>query len=178
MTKASVGVPPQDECPVGARLIPLTQGRFAIVDAEDFARLNQFKWCLKDGYAIHSRPRSLGPPRNLYMHRVIKDVGGRVSVDHGNRNKLDNRRVNLRLVSHAQNMQNKSRYSNNRTGFTVVHWRTGKWRAEIKYRGKTRFLGYFGSKEEAARARDKKALELWGKGARLNFPRSGGTTGP
>ena len=76
-------------------------------------------------------------------------------IDHINRVKDDNRIVNLRSVTHAQNGQNQKRPKNNTSGHIGVdfHRRSGKWRARIKVDGKLRDLGYFETADEAAQTR-------------------------
>lgn len=89
-------------------------------------------------------------------------------VDHINRNPFDNRRSNLRIITKLQNCYNKSpRYSYRYKG---IHKRGNKWKAHMVYRRKNVYIGYFNTAEEAARAYDTKAKELFGEFAYLNFP--------
>ena len=76
-------------------------------------------------------------------------------IDHINRVKHDNRIVNLRSVTHAQNGQNQKRPKNNTSGHIGVdfHKRSNRWRARIKIDGKLTDIGYFDTKEAAALAR-------------------------
>lgn len=85
-----------------------------------------------------------------------------LQVDHRNRNRLDNRRTNLRIVTHAQNMHNKSLYCNSTSGFRGVTWsQTRKqWRARVGVDGKRIHLGYFKHKHDAAEAAQKGRLRL------------------
>lgn len=78
-------------------------------------------------------------------------------IDHINHDSLGNRTENLREVTRLENQHNKAMYSNNKTGVTGVSWhkRIGKYRADIRVSGKTRFLGYFTSLQDAAKARRK-----------------------
>src|SRR5437868_1305500 len=94
--------------------IALTQGFMALVDDADAAWLGQWRWRYKQhspryqGYAVRTT-RLAGSPRQvtIYMHRVV--FGGDSSeVDHVNRNKLDNRRSNLRAATRAQNAANRA----------------------------------------------------------------------
>ncbi len=107
------------------------------------------------------------------MHRVIKGAKAGQSVDHVNGNGLDNRRSNLRLCAHAENLRNRKIHKNNKSGFKGVRKRkeSSLWRAEIRSNHKFYFLGNFHSAEEAAHAYDAAALKLHGEFARLNFPR-------
>lgn len=88
--------------------IPLTGGKHAIVDDEDYDDLiARGKWTLQgEGYA-YRWDRAIRPPKLLLMHRVITNAPRGKEVDHINRNKLDNRRQNLRVVSKSVNSLNK-----------------------------------------------------------------------
>lgn len=156
--------------------IPLTQGKVALVDDEDYERLMQHKWCAhrpsgsRVFYAIaHVR---IGPRRygKLRMHRLLVDAPLGMEVDHRNGNGLDNRKVNLRMASSTENKRNVPPVSVNTTGFKGVSRRDGKWRARIWNQGRQQELGVFATAEEAAKAYDTKACELFGEFAWLNFP--------
>ena len=90
-------------------------------------------------------------------------------VDHINQDPLDNRRQNLRLATRSQNAANLGPYANNTSGYKGVDFNRGKWRARITQDGVRYFLGTFDTAEDAARAYDQKALELFGEFASLNF---------
>ena|SRR3990167_578343 len=122
--------------------IKLTQGKFAIVDYADFLRFARFNWSFHSaGYAF----RKIGN-KNAYMHREIMRPPKGMEVDHINGDKLDNRRENLRVCTHAQN-------SRNRKGINVsFDKRKHKWRAQIGIGMKQKWLGYFATKEAAAKA--------------------------
>lgn len=150
------------------REIELTQGKVAIVDDDDFEWLNQWKWRF-DIYAVRELR---GKP--LYMHRIILQTPIGMQTDHINGDKLDNRRENLRICSASQNKQNEGIRSNNTSGYKGAHYvstnnRIKKWCATIWINNKSIFLGFFLTAEEAARAYDKKAIELFGDFANLNF---------
>jgi hypothetical protein len=85
------------------KMIPLTQGKFALVDDEDFEWLNQYKWRLRNGYAGRDSSILLGPRRNILMHREVAGTPEGLFTDHANGNKLDNRRCNLRICNKSQN---------------------------------------------------------------------------
>lgn len=92
-------------------------------------------------------------------------------IDHINRNRLDNRIMNLREVSHAQNMQNKGERIDNTSGVIGVTWdkASNKWQAGIGVNGKYKNLGRFDCIEHAAIARESAEREL---GYCLNAPKT------
>jgi len=92
------------------------------------------------------------------------------TIDHINGNALDNRYCNLRDVTQGMNNTNKRPYKCNNIGYKGVTLHHGKYQARVSYQGKTYTLGHYNTSEEAARAYDAKALELWGEHAVLNFP--------
>ncbi|MDI9433494.1 MAG: hypothetical protein QM570_17405 [Planctomycetota bacterium] len=86
------------------------------------------------------------------------------------RNGLDNRRCNLRICTQLQNSQNSRRRRPGKSRFRGVFPRGDKWQAAVQHNGKPMYLGLFDEEVEAARARDRKAFELAGEFAVLNFP--------
>jgi hypothetical protein len=159
------------------RKIPLTQGRFAIVDPADYARLSRYKWrlCRTKGKNVLYAERSVRLPNGKYsrilMHRqLIRPPKGYV-IDNVNGSGLDNRRANLRLATVAQNAWNANK-RNPRSGYKGVWLAKDKalWRAAIVCNGKRKHLGYFHNKLTAAQAYDQAAKEYHAEFARLNFP--------
>ena len=155
------------------RSIPLTQGYVALVDAADFEMLSHFKWSAEvDGstaYAVKARMCRRGGG-NVFMHRMIMLPEPGQSIDHINGNGWDNRRANLRVCTHAENMRHRRRPSHNTSGFKGVSWdrQSRSWDARISARGEQRYLGHFKTAESAAAAYDAAARELHDDFARLN----------
>ncbi len=138
--------------------IKLTQGAEAIVDNCDFEWLNENKWHFNGRYAVRSA-KSKGKQKTVYMHRLILarmgfDIEGK-DTDHKNRDKLDNRRSNLRVVSRSVNCHNTKVPSNSSTGITGVSFdkRSGKYKAQVGVNNRRIYLGIFYTIKEAKAAR-------------------------
>jgi hypothetical protein len=150
------------------REIPLTRGKFAIVDDEDYEEISKLKWCCTDnGYAL----RRSGDGRNKreYLHKRLIGVNNSM-VDHINGDRLDNRKCNLREVTVQQNNFNKSARKKSSSVFKGVYFcnTKRKWRASIRINKKSKALGYHDLEIDAARVYNKAATELFGEYARLN----------
>lgn len=131
----------------------LGQGLFALVDNDDFDRLNQFKWYNDGrGYAVRRIYIGNGESRGLGMHREIMGSPSGFEVDHKNMKKLDNRKSNLRICTKNQNQHNRPKLSNNTSGYKGVSWekRSKKWQVHIKHNGKQYNLGLFKTRHRAA----------------------------
>jgi len=152
------------------RFIPLTKGKFAIVDADDYDWLNRHKWCIsKKRYSFYACRQTHA--EKIFMHRVITNAPKGMLVDHIDGNGLNNRRSNLRICTIAQNNRNSRPWRRSYSKYKGVSWcqAAGKWRARIRPNHKQIHLGCFDTQIEAARAYDKKAKELFGEFAYLNF---------
>lgn len=151
------------------KLIPLTQGKFTKVDDEDFEDLSKFTWVADNKkctfYALTTHPV------RIYLHRKIMGAkNSKISVDHIDRDGLNNQKSNLRLCNQSENIRNSKLSKNNTTGFKGVMWHKGanKFMAYIRHDYKMYNLGLFKTAKEAAIARNKKSLELHGKFAYVN----------
>jgi hypothetical protein len=151
--------------------ISLTKGRLALVDDADYDRLMQVgNWsCSSKGYAVHYTKIG-GQRKVLYMHRVILSAPPHLQVDHINRDKLDNRRENLRLATRSQNQANHPKRQDSRMDYKGVSFRLGRYDARIKYKDKRIALGRFDDPEEAAFVYDTASRLLYWEFAGLNFP--------
>ena len=154
------------------RFIPLTRKQSAIVDVEDFEWLSRWNWYAQWAPTTHSfyavRKENYGKVR---IHRIILDCGPDKEVDHRNHDTLDNRRENLRKCTRLQNGRNQRTPRDNTSGFKGVSWdkQVGKWRVMISIDRHQKSIGYFRSRENAARAYDKVAKKHHGEFAHLNF---------
>ncbi len=151
--------------------IPLTKGAYALVDDSDYYRLCTRKWCLSNrGYAVH-HSRSNGKRKVIYMHRIIANPPPHLQVDHINRNRLDNRRSNLRFATRSQNQANRApRQRNNNSGYKGVNLSRGKWEARIRFDGQRIYLGKFDNPETSALIYDAASRLLNKEFAACNFP--------
>jgi hypothetical protein len=152
------------------KLIKLTQGKFAIVDWDDYDWLNQYKWYTSKGrnnyYALRRHKEKI-----ISMHRVILEAAPGQCCDHINHDGLDNRRSNLRLCTPAQNVYNSRPKRNCVSQYKGVRWcvERKKWLAKIYLNEKEIFIGYFDYELDAAIAYDDWAIKLFGEFAYLNI---------
>jgi AP2 domain/HNH endonuclease len=147
------------------QLFTTNRSDFAVVDDATYEWAKEYDWRkTKSGYFV----RSIGL-QTIYLHREIMDVWDKRTVDHINRFPHDNRIENLRVGTQSDNKQNAP-YSKGSTRFKGVNCyiHTGKYQAKITKNYKAIHLGYFDEPEEAARAYDKAALELFGPNAMTN----------
>lgn len=147
--------------------IPLTQGRVAVVDDDDFQYLMQWKWCAHKYRHGYRAVRSTNPGTEM-MHRVILAAQKGEQVDHADGNGLNNVRSNIRLATHAQNMQN-SRRSPCSSGFKGARKHGKKWESRIRVNGKQIYLGLFKSPELARSVYRKAAMHFHGEFAQLDY---------
>lgn len=155
--------------------IPLTRGKVAWIDDEDWELVSQYKWFARTAgsgifYANTSLPRNLGNQRCLIMHRLIMNAQPGQIIDHRDGNGLNNQKENLRFCTQMENLQNKHvGYGTSKYKGVAWYKAYSKWCAEITHNKKRISLGYFDTEEEAALAYNKAALELFGEFASLNF---------
>ena len=138
--------------------IPLTQGKFAIVDNEDYKMLMKFKW----NYTHYGYARTgIGPRENhkkILMHRLLINAMPGEEVDHINQNKLDNRKVNLRIANKSLNAINSKSRKDNTSGYRGVCWdkQAKKWRSQFRFNKKKILNKLFNTPEEAYNAYSQK----------------------
>ena len=151
--------------------IKLSNGFTCLVDDDDFQYLKQFNWHYTDyAYRVENKKR-------IWMHKEILNVheDSLVQVDHINHNKLDNRKENLRTCSAKQNLQYRSKVKSRKgvptsSKYIGVYFKKKEklWSAGIYSKGNEQFLGGYESEEDAARAYNVKAKEIYGEFAPLN----------
>lgn len=155
------------------KTIPLTRGLCAIVDDEDYEWLTMMgKWHVGSNrcfYAVRweSRARNNGKQKKIFMHRII--LPSPTGVDHINGDGLDNRRSNLRVATAWENSLNRRKSSKaTKSKYVGIGPHGRKWRADIVFHGKRKYLGLFKTDIEAAQAYNQMARILFGEFARLN----------
>jgi len=161
--------------------IPLTKGYVALVDDQDFERVNQYKWhasedrrpdvSVRTVYAKRGVKRDDGTWTTLYLHSFIMDAPEGLDVDHRDSNGLNNQRYNIRVATRSQNMGNRRKQASS-SQFKGITWykRDGKWQVQIRINGNQKHLGYFDSETDAALAYDAAARNHFGEFALTNFP--------
>jgi hypothetical protein len=159
------------------RRIKLTRGKYAIVDVEDFERLNKYKWhCAHYDYAKRAISKKFGKGKRqvgIYMHKEICPAPAGMIVDHINRNSLDNRKVNLRVATQKQNIWNRRFIrKGGKTRYNGIRWDKNreKWQVRLVVNGRRESFGYYADEIEAAKAYDRVAKKYRGEYAFLNFP--------
>ena len=142
------------------------KGKYIFLDNEDFGKVNQYKWYYESGYATN---KSWLKPK-IRIHQLILKSKNNKEIDHINGNGLDNRKCNLRLVSHKNNSINRKINKNNSSGFKGVSFKKDihKWQSSIRVNYKIIYLGYFKTAKEGAIAYNQAALKYFGQYARLN----------
>lgn len=142
-----------------------------IFDDDDRALVESRSWrVLRAAPGYHYLAAGKG---DVLLHRLIAGAGKGECVDHIDGDTLNNRRANLRVCSHAENMRNRRKSSSSRSAYKGVSRQSGMdaWVARIGgYKTGRTYLGTFREERDAALAYDAAAIKLYGDFARLNFP--------
>jgi hypothetical protein len=151
--------------------VPLgNHDRPALIDLPDLPLAAAHGWWLSNGYAKSERRTSHGT-LTIYLHNLVLHAPPGMEVDHVSRDRLDNRRSNLRLATRREQCGNQGMRSDNTSGYRGVSLtRSGKWGAWIRRNGRSVHLGNYESPIAAALAYDAAAGEVFGEFANLNFP--------
>ena len=150
--------------------IKLTQGKWTIINEIDYDKVKQFKWHTsvpKGGKTYYARtiPPGAGKRRiSIKLHQILRPCARYFEVDHKNRNGLDNRISNLRVVTHAENMLNKSLRLDNPTGHTGISWDKlhNRWHAGLCLQGQAKHLGFFTCFKKALASRKAAEIKYFG----------------
>lgn len=147
----------------------LASGRTVFIDDEDYPKIQSYKLVVdKRNLVLLVKPEH----SIKKLHRFLLPCPAGLQIDHINRNRLDNRKANLRIVTASQNSRNMGIKSDNSTGYKGVQFIAdhGKYRARIRTDSGRVSLGHFKTALEAAHAYDKAAKLYHGVYAFLNFP--------
>lgn len=149
--------------PEDHKLIPLTQGKFAKVDNEDFEKVKDINWCYSKGYAVNSEKGRL--------HRFILNAPKNGIVDHVDRDPLNNCRANLRLTSPSLNLVNQGPRTVVTSQYRGVCFdkSRSKWLFRIKIPSGRILSKRFKHEHEAAEEYNKQAVKYYGEFANLNI---------
>ena len=148
------------------KLIPLTQGLFAQIDDCDYTQLSKFNWYAhKHKKTYYAERKEKG--KTILMHRIIMETPDNLEVDHIDHNGLNCQRYNIRNCTFIQNRRNQTAFG--KSVFLGVYYSNKYIRAAISINKKRTYLGTFTCEEDAAKAYDVKAKELFGEFASLNF---------
>lgn len=152
--------------------IPLTRGKYAIVDTMDLPLVSHKLWRAINEQHLWYATSGSGQKgySQVMMHRIIAAAPKGVQVDHINGDGLDNRRANLRLCTSLENSRNRRISISNTSGYKGVHWvrHLAKWEARITIRGERFSLGCYVCAADAARAYNDRAIVEFGEFAKLN----------
>lgn len=132
-----------------------------LIDKDDYNKVSKYTWKLNEEGYIYGTYKG----KHTYIQRVIMNTPKDYDTDHINQNKLDNRKCNLRICKHSENIRNRRKYSCNNSGFKGVylHKKSYKWKTYIRNEGKTINLGTYNKLEDAVKVRREKEIELFGE---------------
>jgi hypothetical protein len=150
------------------RRIPLAHGRYVLVDAADYEWLRRYKWHPAGSGRYAGRNEN---GKTILMHREIMNAPKGTVVDHIDGSAENNCRSNLRICTPRENQRNQTKRIGSASRFKGVYryLKTNRWFAKIVFEGQPVWLGIHDDEVEAARAYDRKAVELFGEFAYLNF---------
>lgn len=157
--------------------IKLTQGKFALIDDEDYALISKYKWCavckINTTYAKTHLFKSNNSAIHEYMHRMIMMLhrGDKQQVDHIDGNGLNNQKLNLRVVTRSQNGMNKNKKRKTSSKYKGVYYNklNKNWRSRIHVNREYIELGSFDTEIDAAKAYDAAAKYHFGIFSRTNL---------
>lgn len=143
------------------KYIYLSKGKRAIVDDEDYSGLMEYRWSFNNGYASRQgKSVNYSKREIIYMHQQILGKRAGLEIDHIDRDRLNNRRSNLRHVTRRENMHNKdySRLYHPISGFKYVYRNRRGWAVVLRVNGERKYIGNFQDSYKAHRAAERARL--------------------
>lgn len=142
-----------------------------LFDSEDYEKISKFNWHINHN-SVEGRTKGKRPWTYVKLSRLVMNVTDPDKVvDHINHNIHDNRKVNLRVCSVAENNQNKSKHLRKKLDYKGIYeTETGTYNAMIGIDYKLVYIGNFKTQKEAALAYDSAARHFFKEFACLNFP--------
>ena len=153
--------------------IPLTQGKYAIVDDEDYEELSKHKWCAsrvgKTFYAVRGIKIGVNKRSTVKMHKQIMCTPTGMDTDHIDMNGLNNQKGNLRVCTRSENLRNRRAPINNTSGQKGVHFdnKRNKWVAQLTLHGKNKHIGRFLTQNEARKSYQNACTKYHGEFANI-----------
>jgi len=134
-------------------------------DLEDYDKIKEYYWRKNTNGYTRTSITINGEIKRIYLHHLLLGNPNDLKTDHINRNRLDNRKSNLRMVTNQENCINKGLNSNNTSGFIGVSFSNvdKKWDARLRINYKTICLGNFKNKQDAIIARLKGEKQYFGE---------------
>lgn len=130
-------------------------------DKEDYDLIKKYCWHMHHGYVETTDKNMIISMHRLVMHVVDENI----EVDHIKHNKFDNRKSELRIVTHSQNMQNSSLHTNNTSGVKGIIWhkRDCVWEVQININDERKYLGRYVDFNNAVKARKEAEEKYFGE---------------
>lgn len=146
---------------LGFAEVELTMGKKAIIDIADISIIAGHRWyAVKSRKTFYARTR-IDKFKFVFMHELLMNKPDGMRVDHISMDGLDNRKSNLRVCTHSQNCMNRPMNYDNKSGFKGVYPSNGRWGAKIVKNYKKYYLGLFDSPEQASKAYNSAAVDLF-----------------
>lgn len=131
--------------------------QIGIIDIENEYLLKKYYWSGRldkksNNFYIETFINICGKTKRIHLHRLITNCPDGMEVDHINHKTLDNRKQNLKVCTHAENMKNIKLHKTNKTGYSGVHERKQKYKIKFTARCNNKYLGIYNTAKEANEA--------------------------
>lgn len=148
-----------------------TRNRKFYFDLEDYEKIKNYCWYVtSEGYvSSYRRVTEEGKRIQIFLHRFLLNLPDKYNYndpigEHINRDPLDNRKQNLRILpSNSENMLNKKIYKNNTSGYRGIRYKNNKWLVRLWYKKENVLCKKCTTLEEAIKIRQEHELKYFGK---------------